>query len=144
MITPREHEALVTVRDALAAGEFRHSRITEGPDGPTFNMRSTCLSGDCGTIACIGGWMAITMLGLAREKPVSYENQTQVFDFVTDYGDGELLPSSPSLMGLFYPPGAREDEEWWDFITPAYAVEAIDNFLRDGDPRWGAIRRRIT
>lgn len=61
-ITDAEHGALQIVRDGLAAGEYVHMAAADRSYGDKyFDMSRDCVEGSCGTIACIGGWVGLTM-----------------------------------------------------------------------------------
>lgn len=118
-----ELRALSWVRDGLASGKLKHVSDTEQlSDSGTyyaFNMGASHAKEGCKTVACIGGWMAIR-LGL---------EDSEIHDFVYN----EFALESP-VYRLFFPIGCRMGE-----ITPAQAVEAIDNFLEHGAARWELI-----
>lgn len=133
-ISQTEYEALVKVRDGLAAGLLVH-KVLDYPNEqiyvrhcPTedvigyFNMNYE--GQGCGTVACIGGWMAASM-GIDQQ------------DYVQSTGG--------SLRGLFYPP-MMDDLEHADYedITAEMAVKAIDNYLRTGNPFWREVLRLPT
>lgn len=115
-ISFEEYNALITVMNRLERGELKH--ITEFHKkselvGNLFCMSYAGTQANCGTVACIGGWVALTMgeschyvMKIARNNP---------------------------LMKLYYP--AIDLESWRD-ITPAQAAQAVHNFLATGEPRW--------
>lgn len=122
-ISIKEMNALRKVRDGLREGRFRHVTSPEldedakvKKDKPLFNMEKACATGyECGTVACIGGWVALQMK-IAPEEAAKY-----VYD-----------GRSTSLDKLYFPDVVKE----WDLITPKKAAKAIDNFLTTGDPQW--------
>lgn len=120
-MTPTEREALIKVRNGLASGEYVHARSRRSKKGKrVFNMDVT--HSPCGTAACIGGWMAMDM---------GMEVGDEVDLYVCEGGHEE------DLYNLFFP-----DDDFggsYSLITPQQAVHAIDNFLKDGDPRWEEI-----
>lgn len=130
-ITQQEYEALLAVRDGLASGALVHELdYSSCPGARRFNMETTGkYSPDCGTVACIGGWMYAAM----------HNNEITESDF------GRLSPaverqanyvSSSSPMGrLFYPPVTYD----YHTITTEQAVKAIDNFVEHGDPHWSLV-----
>ena len=121
-ITEEELDALIKVRDGLSSGCFTH---VDGYDEPPvkygFNMVIAGNHGSCGTVACIGGWMAIVMSS-KMDDPLSLD--------VNDMK--RYVSSNMALERLFYPPVSL----YYSTITPDQAALAIDNFLATGDPRW--------
>ena len=105
-MTNEEHEALIKVRDLLASGALNGQ----------FNMNYAEAIGDCGTVRCIGGWMAHYM---------TIPNVTGYVNFHSELHD------------LFHPDDDGGID--WDDITPGQAVLAIDNFLATGKPEWSTI-----
>jgi hypothetical protein len=136
-ITPEEHAALLETRELIAKKAY-HDAEVEGlaPDG--FNMNTIITDSDCGTTACIGGWMFLIMErnGVAPSK--------RAVEYVNNLRSRELQP-------LFYPftnvnqgrlldrHGNEYDFPPYELIPPAWAVAAIDNFLTTGDPNWPAV-----
>ena len=123
-ITQVEYEALIWVRDGLAEGRFTHVPRTYQhtvfiANILPFNMQHTG-ERDCGTSACIGGWM-----GRSIDEPS-----------MVNYMSKELF--SNSLKPLFYPPTNLPRLEYSQ-ITPTQAAQACDNFLNTGKPNWEAI-----
>ncbi len=109
--------ALYGVRAMLVAGVLR---TTLKPDTHVFDMECTWKpNGECGSIACIGGTMALIM-GYNRAACAAYVGGQE----------------NPNLELLFYPDESRD----WDWITPKIAVKAIDNFLATGLPKWETLR----
>lgn len=108
-ITEEELKALKMVRHSLNCGILSEER---------FDMRVIfSRSSECGTVGCIGGWMAVCM---GRAHPDLFIGRD----------------CSDSLGPLFYPwKKNREGFEIHD-ATPAQAVRAIDNFLATGEPDW--------
>ena len=105
-MTNEEHEALIKVRDLLDSGAL---------DGQ-FSMNYAEAIDDCGSVRCIGGWMA------------HYMSIPDASRYVSRHAE---------LHDLFYP-GSDIDVDW-DDITPAQAVQAIDNFITTGEPEWSTI-----
>jgi hypothetical protein len=117
--------ALLGVRAMLAGGIFPHGS-TRDERHREFNMNIACSSVVCGTTSCIGGTMAIIM-GLKPDEATTYVGT------LAGYGN-----HSQALTNLFFP-SIRDGDGWdkgWSDITPDHAVRAIDNWLRDGRPRW--------
>jgi hypothetical protein len=119
-MTPKEREALINVRNGLASGRYIHAPEPrydelEEPGHDYFNMDE--YGSTCGTVRCIGGWMAA-------------ELGADALVFITQGGaHGDLGP-------LFYP---GEIDRPWGSITPDEAIAAIDNFLKHGNPYWSEV-----
>lgn len=116
-LTPQEKKALIRVRDGLRSGKFVHRKNpydTAPSKKPLFNMGTVGLfhQWDCGSIGCIGGWVEKEL----RRKGFAHQKGNK----------------------LCYPIELRD----WVGVTPAQAAKAIDNFLKDGDPRWKTVTRR--
>ena len=111
-MTSEEIAALKKVRDGLASGEYVHFYDNSKV------TKKFIMDQSCGSAACIGGWMAVEM---------SIEDAKR---YVCNSGlEGDM-------KDLFYPnPGTMS----WSEITAAQAVQAIDNFLIDRNPRWEEI-----
>lgn len=122
-LTNAELTALKAVRSGLLRGEYVHA---PNPDEMTpvsrrrlFNMNYDSETAfRCGTVCCIGGWMA-------KEMPTK-----EMFSI----WDAEEKP-----IGRLFFPGVGVDE--WDAITPRQAARAISNFLKTGFPRWREVVR---
>ncbi len=115
-MTPQEHEALLRTRALLAAPDTVHGAADAAPRAPhEFSMQITYHKSECGTCACIGGWMGVFM-GLSEP-------------------DIDAFVRSPEFTSLFFP-----DLPDFDAITPSLAVEAIDNLLAgmDAEEVWKA------
>ena len=122
-ITEDELEALKKTRCLLSR---------RMPDGAGFNMTKsydTHAAGfvddevltECGTVACIGGWMAVSM-GMGPSAVDDYVGSKD-----GGYGD--------PLFHLFYPSIGMP---WYD-ITPSMAVKVIDRFLETGEVDWSSV-----
>lgn len=127
-ISERELDALHWFRTQLATGALKG--LTEDQlfdnrtaKGTYFNIGVSMLSEHrCGTVGCIGGWMA-THMGMSEFS-------------ASDYVDRFLKPESP-FYGLFWPMLRVYDSERYD--TPEQAVAAIDRWLegeRDPNKLW--------
>lgn len=129
-ITEPEMQALLTVRNGLASGEYVHApsiHFNPNPLRRGFNMSTI----HCGSAGCIGGWMAHTMLKNTSNRMIS--------NYVVKYTTAVEGPkASRALLPLFYPDD-EEDHGVWAQITTEDAVVAIDNFLATGEPKWNAI-----
>lgn len=127
-LSRKEHNALVKIQDGLASGRYKHIKRDADYNWPEykgkkplFNMNQACTKGhSCGTVACIGGWMALEMKMSPQEAA----------DFVFNVRSG--VPK----YRLFYPEDVVDD---WDEITPKKAARAIGNFLETGDPQWDKV-----
>jgi hypothetical protein len=118
-ITVQEYLALLGVRTALKVGtltfhpEIEHHQTERVGSEHVFNMACPLQTNSyCGSIGCIGGWMALTM----GRDPNHYVQDTP----------GPLGP-------LFYPPDMID----YPKITPAQAITAIDKWLAGKKP-WTA------
>lgn len=121
-ITEKERNALLKVRELLAAGVMLH-RADPVPGEPThrplFNMGESFDRWECGQVGCIGGWMAFHM-GL--DDACEYVGGCD--------GDGDR---SDALHNLFYPPESKD----YCSLTCRQAVNAIDKFLSGQKYPWG-------
>lgn len=117
-ITFAEWLALIGVRNAMASGGITHDANGQSsvvPNEHTFNMNCTGKVYNCGSVACIGGYMAMAMgVGGADE--------------ISDYVYGR-----ERLRTLFFP---SKCGHIYEKITPKHAIKAIDNFLTSGAPKW--------
>jgi len=126
-ITLDERAALIKVMGWLKDGVL-HEDIN-GATGK-FNMNTKCNALDCGTVACIGGWVYLAMQKIAiYAKTPSPVILAKACDYVGSH-------KSPELHGLYYPYQVKKD---WGTITSAEAAQAIRNFLTSGDPQWASI-----
>lgn len=117
-VTFQELGAVLGTREMLRLGVLKHSKANYPKAGEhTFNMNVACNRLDCGTASCIGGTMAMLM---GR------------FNTTMDYVQ---CNRSASLEDLFYPPQYLD----WDKATNKVAIQAIDNWLKDGKPRWAKL-----
>lgn len=121
-ITEAEQEALIKVLGMLERDELVHYRRPAficwsqvEPDIPNgFNMETQGIRKPCGTVACIGGWVAF-LIGQSQDD---YVNKAEDVD------------------------GGLHDLYWGHVdadTTPAQAALAVRNYLTDGDPRWNEI-----
>lgn len=126
-VTFQELGILYGVRTMLDMGLMGHAAWNKNtgnvvridPNKHDFNMQLACAHRDCGTVTCIGGAM-----GLLMGIDPGYSIQSYV-----DH------KRSASLQCLFYPDTNLE----WQAATPEVAVMAIDNWLKDGNPRWAKL-----
>jgi hypothetical protein len=110
-ISQAEYEALQVVRDGLASGEFSHD-----DDARRFDMHVTCDGDHCGTVACIGGWVGLTM-GMGNHEASNYVHTVEF-----------------PLNRLYFPQTVND----WSKITPAVAAATITSFLDSGEADFAA------
>lgn len=124
-----EFDALIRVRDMLATQAFRHENQDPDSPKPGFDMNHTAiprkLTYECPSVSCIGGSMYLHHKGMLGKR-ISHEFATEADNYVYNH---------VALFDLFFPPS---NYEYFD-ITPAQAVEAIDNFTHSGKPDWHAV-----
>ncbi len=88
-------------------------------DKHIFNMDVSCRTEDCGSVACIGGTMAMIM---GRD----------------DWNARQYVShANGALRRLFFPMEGVLNN--FSKITPKQSIQAIDNFLTTGEPNWQAI-----
>jgi hypothetical protein len=122
-VTPDDYAALLETREIL-------SRPL--PDGLGFDMTMFLNSEHpCGTACCIGGYMRLTTVKDGVERAA--RGEVQYFSQI-----GADIDDHEPFERLFYP---DVDNRPWREMTPAIAVQAIDNFLSGNtkDP-WGFFR----
>lgn len=125
-ITRDEYIALGKVYQVLSAMPDDHSITMARDHGPTtFDMNYTCAETECGTAMCIGGHVKFFMLGDVNVR----NHATVITNYVHDH-------RSDALYKLYFP---QDIHISWDYITRPMAIEAIDNFMRTGDPSWPTI-----
>ncbi|MGJ4945138.1 hypothetical protein ACQR1W_31575 [Bradyrhizobium sp. HKCCYLS1011] len=122
-VKPAEHRALLEVRELFANNAFHHdwNQDFDRPNG--FNMNCLFDDRECGTTACIGGWIWAIM---HRDGATQSQSGSR---YVKD-------ERSYRLQFLFYPPLDDLDGMTYDDITPGAALMAIDSFLATGEPNW--------
>ncbi|MEE9481808.1 hypothetical protein [Methylobacterium ajmalii] len=144
-ITPAEKEALLWVRSALASGAIPIAEEDEDGDwigeGPGFNMSVSSSRRGCGTVGCIGGWMAAFLSNRAEaiERYGFDSDSSNALDYVRHR-------RSPALHHLFHPLRDNADIQMegpngpldvdWGVIAASDAIKAIDNFTSTGDADW--------
>lgn len=101
-----------------------------------FNMGIACKTNtSCGSVQCIGGTMG-WLMGKTTAEADMYVHS------VNGYAD---LPGGPPLANLFYPPNyvsaSRRSQRYqgYNTITSKQALQAIDNWLKFGQPKWHKI-----
>lgn len=128
-IRQEELDALVWVRDELAAGRIEHQQ--DSLQGLRFNMAVDFDPSDCGTVCCIAGWSALHIAGLL-DSGRTREMQTAVNCYM--YGEREGSGHSPRLYELFFPTVAGRRQ--WSDIPVDQVVRTITNFLETGAINW--------
>jgi hypothetical protein len=135
-----EHEALLAVRELLDDKKLQHTHYqsSHALKKPGFNMDTTARQYDCGTVACVGGWMSLFEQA-GFQKKYTPEQFSVADDYVSDW-------RSAALHELFYPgydsTGSRLAlNAFISFskIKQHHAVKAIDNFLETGHPDWAEL-----
>jgi len=127
-ITFRELGALLGTREMLKDGTLTHIYDPTEPYGDLhlFNMGITCRTKGCGSVACIGGTMAM-ILGYSES-----DSAADISSYVNRGGDGSPLGKA-HLHDLFFP--LETPSHTMDQITNEMAVEAIDRYLA-GETPW--------
>lgn len=131
-ITQKEHDALVWTRDHLAKEAIKYDPTNGDEPGNTFNMTSVVLGNECGTVACIAGWMGIYMAGLQPDAKGIYHVNNLVLDEQVREVFRENCNNSGPLSELFSPPNIDSYghiDAWW-------AVSTIDHYLETGSIDW--------
>lgn len=136
-ITKKEYNAAIKVRDGLREGRYVHIKydddgeIKNGSEKRLFNLGEAFrpATSDCGSVACIGGWMA-------TEMRVPVAERTHFVD--PRFGYTSARGRSDSLYPLFFPEGLDVE---WETVSPKRAAKAIDNFLKTGSPKWDRVVR---
>lgn len=132
-LTAPQRAALKWVRDQLAAGMIQDGGLDDEPNGQNlFNITHIVVRGPCGTVACIGGWMAIRQHGIEPEDGLyilTAKDDTDVYQVMR-----EAAISNDRLYELFYP-----SKMYWDDIRAEHAVKAIDNVLAGRGAGWRLI-----
>ena len=108
-----EYGALIATRTMLACGVLVHGK-TVVPHEHHFNMAVLCkVGGNCGTLSCIGGTMALIM-GYDQRRAADY-----------------IVRSKGELENLFFP-----SRPLYRDLTTKQALAAIDNYLTTGQAQW--------
>ncbi len=127
-ISKKTRDALTKIMRGLRSGQYVHVKVGEcdsnyqavaaknlkGKQG--FSIGVWEEQAKCGTVGCIGGWLDVEMKKRRPEKTAN------------------VLGSS----GLFVPAGFSTTP---DVFTPKRCAAAIENFLKDGEPRWREVMR---
>jgi hypothetical protein len=121
-ISARELEALLEVREMLSSGALRYSNVHDEPMGPVFNMARSRYKTECGTVCCIGGWMAEIM------KLDSGVTMGMMFAGPMQSLFHPLWSPVPCTQNLSTYAHITSLQGLWGRITTEQAVQAIDNF----------------
>ncbi len=112
--------ALLGARAMLKHEVLVHStRARPVDDVHAFNMEIACNVENCGSVACIGGTMAMIMC--MEELDAKWYVSKK---------------SSGALRRLFYPTDEPGVCVSYCHITAKQSIKAIDNFLTTGEPKW--------
>jgi hypothetical protein len=132
-IKKKEYEALIEVERGLRAGEYKHGspyteemsesvKISKDQISEKFfdiNLSSEVDLNNCGTVACIGGWVSFMMQG--KTFDTNKASEYVCYDTRTD----------SELYKLYYP-----DNIAWSDVTPMIAANAIRGYLNTGTVDW--------
>lgn len=123
-VTPGDDE-LKLLAEILRSGKIEHA-----PHGGKtgFNLGYCATRAECGTVACIGGWLWLIA------NPHDVKGAFQYIE--SNLGDDD------DLRVLFAPNadiGNWPDGVSYAQITPAAAADAIDQYLVEGDVDWSEI-----
>lgn len=141
-VTLAEFIALLGVRNMLATGLISYSADKVAcPHKHTFNMETQGEVHECGSVGCIGGYMALVLGKVTPEdaQPAGIRVNRGMSRYVGNgISDGS---HSPSLRDLFFPYAKDRYGELVGFsaYTPFMAVDAIDNWINTGDPDWQSV-----
>lgn len=138
-VTFQELGAFYAVRAMVAAGVLQYdSSCSAKPHQHTINMRLAGEQTECGTIGCIGGNMALVM-GISPGTYIGHGN-TELHPILQGqpmHGVNSIT-CSRALLSLFFPPTSSPR---WRYITAKQMLAAMDNWLKDGKPRWRKVLR---
>lgn len=115
-VSRAEWSALAAVLGMLERGELCHGNEAVGQ---AFCMSATFAKDDCGTIGCIGGYVAMLM------------GESSPDDYICQYRD------SGALTKLYFPrkPDGGLLPTLYQVTTEQAAI-ALRNFLATGEPDW--------
>lgn len=116
-MSDRELDAHIKVLGMLERGELVH--VNDAPQGERFNMSDCGTINECGTVACIGGWVALCLGRKSQRTLVNYVHS------VTG-------PREELYFPHFHHPVMPHK------ITPQQAAHALRNYLTTGKPGWAA------
>jgi hypothetical protein len=121
-ISDQEFSALITVLGMLDREELLLSPDYRPGVPNAFNMNFAGMQHDCGSAACIGGWVArLANLGS---------------------GSNYVGSSRHRPVGRLYWPRALSGRKSWQNITVPQAAAALRSFLTTGHPRWREVVSR--
>ena len=158
-MTDEERAGLLKVAEVLEAKspwtplpDYEGDRYTSKAVPLLFNLVVRAGQYECGTVACIGGWLSLHLQGVdISQRLVSLTpKQVDTSDkYVNAFGQAENREghepgarAGEALSILFYPPEQdRKGNTILDMetVTPAQAAKAIRNFLESGDPKWAEV-----
>lgn len=140
-----ELESLLKTRAILASEKVRNARHKGKTrlKGALFDIGNSGESNyasdrkeeyNCGTVACIGGWMRLLKDEGFCPTRLFTEDETRSATLYVNDPDSHSEP----LHGLFFPPIRYN----WNKITAADAVVAIDKFLETGKADWSHVEKK--
>lgn len=125
-IQPWERESLINLLPCLEGPTPERIRgVRTAQPASWFDMREGCVTSECGTVACIGGWVAILGGYTIPERINHYVSHASVISAL--YYPLRNLPSGSLLR-----------KRAWA-ATPAQAARAVRNFLTTGRPAWESV-----
>jgi len=134
-ITEEEFKNLLIVKSLLDSGSLTY--YYEETDSPfRFDMNTTSSGNEyeCGSVACIGGWVSFFMQG----NKFSKESIMKIDHVIAD--NYVNMDKSPPLEKLYFPELEDYDiNDFYEAITPVEASQAIQNFLETGNPKWDSV-----
>ena len=138
-ISEREFIALQEVRNMLNFKNLKYIDRTyadclAGSNGFSMNVR--CVKYECGSVACIGGWVWCCMYNDAIVKKNGLFLLTRWQAERADHYVDRLSFDRTPLADLYFPPIKTAN---YDKITSEQAATAIDNFPEIGTPDWEVI-----
>lgn len=107
-------------------GEVRDQLLSHGINGGDrkFDMQTVCDAHKCGTVACIGGWASLFLLGFGHANADERGVADDLFSWLHNN-----LDDDGRLYKLFYEFGGTEDCN-----VPNVAATAIQRYLNGKDP----------
>jgi hypothetical protein len=147
-ITPEELLALRQVRELLTKQQLHHDERIYSAQGLAFNMSTCGRDTECGTVACIGGWMHILMEGTKPNEQGFYlVDADHAQQYVCKMASAPLFPlffpiyadAELHISQALVPEGVKLLDVSFKPITSEMAIQAIDNFLTTGKPDWWSI-----
>lgn len=121
--------ALLEMQGEFAkASPKREQKCCVMPGVHRLDMGETMRQYGCGTVGCIGGHMAVILGETDGPAHVPHTRDEKAHRYVMVKNS-----NGTPLHNLFFPPFQHDK---WYRITPKIAVQAIDNWLKYGDPKW--------